>query len=256
MPDQRTGNLLRNRKQNDIRPFHWVWLYSCAAAYVALTVFIILYLQRQEGSGLAAESGYVWPGILAQGQVLAVLLITLNPIRASHWVGVGLCGASVVLTLQRVVLSGAFYALPGVLIPSIAILMVVMIHNFKERSLKNGQALTLSNELLQKVLDTIPMPIFWKDLHSNFLGCNQVFANEAGKSSPEELIGKDDTSTPSSDQTEKYRADDAEIMRQRRRENQHRRAAHHRKRRPRLDSHHQSAAAGRKRRDFRPAGRF
>ncbi len=213
MPDQRTGNLLRNRKQTDIRPFHWVWLYSCAAAYAALTALNVWVLLQQEVSGVAAENGYVWPGIFAQGQVLAVLLIAINPIRASRWVGVGLCGASVLLTLQRVVLSGAFYALPGVLIPSIAILMVVMIHNFKERSEKNGQALTLSNELLQKVLDTIPMPIFWKDLRSNFLGCNQVFANEAGKSGPEELIGKDDTSTPSSDQTEKYRADDAEIMR-------------------------------------------
>ncbi len=70
----------------------------------------------------------------------------------------------------------------------------------------------LANELLQRVLDTIPMPIFWKDLNSNFLGCNQYFANEAGKSSPEELIGKNDYDTPSSAQTEKYRADDAEIM--------------------------------------------
>ncbi len=65
---------------------------------------------------------------------------------------------------------------------------------------------------MKKVLDTIPMPIFWKDLNSNFLGCNQYFAEEAGKSSPEQIIGKNDYDTPSSELTEKYRADDAEIM--------------------------------------------
>ena len=213
MPDNLGVNLQIARKQKLIRPFHWVWLLACAAAYVALMLLIIWYLQTQMNGSLPAESGYVWPGILAQGQVLAVLLIALNPIRAGRWIGVGLCGVSALLTLQRVVLIGAFYALPGVLIPSIAIAMIELIYRFKERSRKSGEALTLSNELLQKVLDTIPMPIFWKDLHSNFLGCNQVFAVEAGKNSPEELIGKDDTSTPSSDQTEKYRADDAEIIR-------------------------------------------
>jgi diguanylate cyclase (GGDEF)-like protein/PAS domain S-box-containing protein len=70
----------------------------------------------------------------------------------------------------------------------------------------------MSNELLQKVLDTIPMPIFWKDLNSKFLGCNHYFAKESGKSSPEELVGKDDYSTPSFEHTEKYRIDDSEIM--------------------------------------------
>ena len=108
---------------------------------------------------------------------------------------------------------GLLYALPGLLGPIISIFICIIINNFKERSRQNSKDLILSNELLQKVLDTIPMPIFWKDLNSIFLGCNQVFAKEAGISSTEQLIGKDDHSTPSSEQTEKYRTDDSEIMR-------------------------------------------
>jgi hypothetical protein len=75
MPENRTANLLLTRKQNPVRPFHWVWLIVCAAAYVGLTILIIWYLQTQTNGSLTPESGYVWPGILAQGQVLAVLLV-------------------------------------------------------------------------------------------------------------------------------------------------------------------------------------
>ena len=81
-----------------------------------------------------------------------------------------------------------------------------------ERLRQSEQKLILANELLQKVLDTIPMPIFWKDKNSDFLGCNQLFATEAGKESPDQLIGKNDYSTPSFAMAEKYRADDADIM--------------------------------------------
>ena len=49
-----------------------------------------------------------------------------------------------------------------------------------------------SKDLLQKVLDTIPQTVFWKDIDLNYLGCNQLFAQLAGKSSPAELIGLND----------------------------------------------------------------
>ena len=49
-----------------------------------------------------------------------------------------------------------------------------------------------SKNLLQKVLDTIPQTVFWKDTELNYLGCNQLFAELAGKSCPSELIGLSD----------------------------------------------------------------
>ncbi|MBE9060913.1 PAS domain-containing protein [cf. Phormidesmis sp. LEGE 11477] len=53
-------------------------------------------------------------------------------------------------------------------------------------------ALTESRQLLQQVINTVPAAIFWKDCDSRYLGCNQTFANIAGKNDIEELVGKND----------------------------------------------------------------
>ena len=36
------------------------------------------------------------------------------------------------------------------------------------------------------------MRVFWKDQNLRYLGCNPAFARDAGKTHPDELIGKDD----------------------------------------------------------------
>ncbi|AFZ24326.1 PAS domain S-box [Cylindrospermum stagnale PCC 7417] len=53
-------------------------------------------------------------------------------------------------------------------------------------------ALRESQQMLQLVIDNIPQFIFWKDKQSVFLGCNRNFAQIAGVSSPENIIGKTD----------------------------------------------------------------
>jgi PAS domain S-box-containing protein len=45
---------------------------------------------------------------------------------------------------------------------------------------------------LENIFVQVPTYIFWKDLHSVFLGCNYHFARAAGLYSPEEIIGKTD----------------------------------------------------------------
>ncbi len=206
-----SDTIMTNQKTVSPKPIHWIFLLLCMVCFIALSVSIF-YITSQGTDNLSKINLYSLLDILAQGQVLAVILITLNPIRRSYRVGLILCGISVMLTLQRILLNGAIFMLPGVFVPISAIIISSILHNFIERSKQSRKSVQVSNELLQKVLDTIPMPIFWKDLQSNFLGCNQLFAEEAGKNSPGELVGKDDNSTPSAAQTEKYRADDAEIM--------------------------------------------
>lgn len=66
--------------------------------------------------------------------------------------------------------------------------------------------------LLQKIVDSIPARVFWKDRELRYLGCNTVFAKDAGFSSPEELIGKDDYQMGWRDQAELYRADDFRVL--------------------------------------------
>jgi len=46
--------------------------------------------------------------------------------------------------------------------------------------------------MLQLVLDSVPVRVFWKDRNSIYLGCNQVFAKDAGINSPDQIVGKTD----------------------------------------------------------------
>ena len=77
---------------------------------------------------------------------------------------------------------------------------------------RSDDALRESQQMLQLVLDTIPVRVFWKDSELNYLGCNRQFAVDAGLSSPEEIISKDDFALVWADRAEGYRSDDLEVM--------------------------------------------
>ena len=206
----RTDNII-NKRVKKPSALHWLLLFLCVICYIALNILII-YVTSQEKESFYNFNKYTITAILSQLQVLTVILIALIPIKRVHLIAISLCGISVIMALLKIISSGILNVLPGVIIPIISIVICVIIGSFKAKTNKSGNEFIMANELLQKVLDTIPMPIFWKDLNSNFLGCNQYFAEEAGKSSPDQIIGKDDYDTPSSELTEKYRTDDAEIM--------------------------------------------
>ncbi len=69
-----------------------------------------------------------------------------------------------------------------------------------------------SQQLLQTVIDTAPMRVFWKDKDSRYMGCNPLFASDAGKSSPRDLLGKSDFDLAWRDQADSYRNDDKRVM--------------------------------------------
>jgi PAS domain S-box-containing protein len=73
-------------------------------------------------------------------------------------------------------------------------------------------AVAESKALLQTVIDTAPMRVFWKDRELKYLGCNPAFARDAGKSRPSEIIGRDDYVMGWSEQADLYRADDRRVM--------------------------------------------
>ncbi len=69
-----------------------------------------------------------------------------------------------------------------------------------------------AQHMLQSVLDTIPARVFWKDRDGAYLGCNQLFASDAGLDSPDQIIGRTDFMLGWADQAELYRADDAAVV--------------------------------------------
>ncbi|HET7152179.1 MAG TPA: PAS domain S-box protein, partial [Candidatus Kapabacteria bacterium] len=68
---------------------------------------------------------------------------------------------------------------------------VGVIHDITNRK-QAEEALYTSKEIIERIINTIPMRVFWKDKNHVFLGCNDEFAHDAGFSESGEVIGKDD----------------------------------------------------------------
>jgi PAS domain S-box-containing protein len=77
---------------------------------------------------------------------------------------------------------------------------------------KAEQVTRESQQMLHSVLDTIPVRVFWKDLASNYLGCNRSFAFDAGLQSPEEIVGRNDFEIGWGEQAQLYRSDDRLVI--------------------------------------------
>ncbi len=76
------------------------------------------------------------------------------------------------------------------------------------------QKLNRSNNVLANIMDSIPQSVFWKDTDGVYLGCNKVFAQNAGLENPEEIVGLTDYDLPwPRTETESYRSDDRYVIR-------------------------------------------
>ena len=83
----------------------------------------------------------------------------------------------------------------------------------KHRELEEtAQELEQSRNMLQLILESIPVRVFWKDRELRYLGCNTQFASDAGFHDPRELIGRDDFTMGWREQADLYREDDRQIM--------------------------------------------
>jgi PAS domain S-box-containing protein len=127
-------------------------------------------------------------------------------------------GALLIVSVMSLLLNGAVtwdYVLTGfvtaciVAPPSLAVLTHLL---GKLARLESSAALQESRNLLQSIIDTAPVRVFWKDRECRYLGCNPAFARDAGKQSPTDLIGRDDFAMGWSEQAEAYRADDRQVM--------------------------------------------
>jgi diguanylate cyclase (GGDEF)-like protein/PAS domain S-box-containing protein len=80
----------------------------------------------------------------------------------------------------------------------------------EQRLQEEKQRVTAS--LLQSIIESVPIRVFWKDRDLRYLGCNSFFARDAGLTRPEQLIGKTDYEMNWKDQAELYRADDYKVI--------------------------------------------
>ncbi|MBM9520238.1 PocR ligand-binding domain-containing protein [Desulforhopalus vacuolatus] len=72
--------------------------------------------------------------------------------------------------------------------------------------------LTESRDLLRSVLENIPIRVFWKDTDFRYLGCNTLFAFDAGMLRPEDVIGKDNSQLGWGEEVTLYNLDDKLVI--------------------------------------------
>ncbi|MDH5766220.1 MAG: PAS domain S-box protein, partial [Gammaproteobacteria bacterium] len=73
-------------------------------------------------------------------------------------------------------------------------------------------ALSESKRMLQTILDTIPVRVYWKNINGEFMGCNSLFAKDTGLNSPQEVINKTDYDMPWKDHANSYKEKEQEII--------------------------------------------
>lgn len=76
-----------------------------------------------------------------------------------------------------------------------------------EKDIKNSQM------LLQRIIDLLPIRIYWKDDNLKYLGCNSIFAKDACRDKAEDIIGMDDFDMVWKDQAEIYLEEDRDVLR-------------------------------------------
>ncbi|HLO47037.1 MAG TPA: PAS domain S-box protein, partial [Kamptonema sp.] len=91
-------------------------------------------------------------------------------------------------------------------------LLICVCRDISDRK-QTEKALQESQQFLQTVLDTIPLPLFWKNRECVFLGCNYQLANSLHLSSTVEIVGKTDFELSTTEtQALAYRASDRQVM--------------------------------------------
>jgi diguanylate cyclase (GGDEF)-like protein/PAS domain S-box-containing protein len=86
---------------------------------------------------------------------------------------------------------------------------------WKDISQRKEAEIELANQLslLNNIIDTVPVRIFWKDKKGVYLGANTLFLGDAQLASSDEIIGKNDFEMPwGKTEGQLYRDDDLEVM--------------------------------------------
>lgn len=86
-----------------------------------------------------------------------------------------------------------------------------IIRNITERK-KQEEDLKRERILLDTIINSIPLQLFWKDKEGKFLGVNRSFLEMVKIEDQKEIIGKTDFEMPWKEYAKHYREDDLEIM--------------------------------------------
>ena len=124
-----------------------------------------------------------------------------NMIRRSYWlVGIGFVAITVISAIVILRIRRIQHAL-------------LTSHTLLEQTVtQRTRELTRTQSMLQSVLNTIPVRVFWKDKNSLYLGGNSLFLKDAKIDSLEQIIGKSDSEMPWRHKSVSFQKQDIEVM--------------------------------------------
>ncbi len=131
---------------------------------------------------------------------------------------VGLMALRQILTLLAadptwsISLMGNPEELPGLLVSIFALLAVFVLERIISEQREATSRIRRSERIMKLVMDTIPQRLFWKDRSYHYIGCNKVFAQDAGLQSPEQIIAKHDFELSWKASAHLYREDDIAVV--------------------------------------------
>lgn len=90
----------------------------------------------------------------------------------------------------------------------------ILVYGFETTLRENlNKSLSSQYELVQNIINTVPIRIFWKDRECRFLGANNLFLEDTGFKNISEIIGKTDFDMPwDKTEAQNFRDDDLKVM--------------------------------------------
>jgi diguanylate cyclase (GGDEF)-like protein/PAS domain S-box-containing protein len=103
-----------------------------------------------------------------------------------------------------------------VLFTAASALLLVLVTFFVRREIRLRQRTADTAidtaQMLRLVVDTIPQRIFWKDRELRYLGCNTLFARDAGRETVADIVGRTDAELYPTGDAARFAAADAKVI--------------------------------------------
>lgn len=90
--------------------------------------------------------------------------------------------------------------------------MIAKVGDLLHQQQESAEEMRKQKDLLQSIIDHAPIRVFWKDRNLNYLGCNNLFARDAGLAHQEDIVGKSDFEMVWRNEAEQFRSDDRAVM--------------------------------------------
>ncbi|MDO8939032.1 MAG: PAS domain S-box protein [Methylicorpusculum sp.] len=121
---------------------------------------------------------------------------------------------SVNYLITGLVASFCVSAIVSTLLIQLAKIQSNLIKSQSETLEKQGiiKELQTTQHLLQTIIETLPIRVSWKDKDLRYVGCNQLFAKNAGLDHSDEITAKDDFQLSWKKNAERYHADEQQVI--------------------------------------------